>query len=143
MISFIEKNNWIFWIITLVIAIGIFYVSSVEFSSGAGGPKNINAILYHLIAFFFFAFYLLISLTARKNKDLLILGIIISILYGISDEIHQLYVPGRYFAFGDILLDSVGILFASLIYTLIFQTKMVKLKRDNFLLRNCLLSLNM
>ena len=41
---------------------------------------------------------------------------IIAILYAISDEIHQIFVPTRFFAISDILTDSAGILFATLIY---------------------------
>ncbi len=33
-----------------------------------------------------------------------------AILYGLSDEIHQLYVPGRMFDILDILADSFGAL---------------------------------
>ena len=31
-----------------------------------------------------------------------------SALYGLSDEIHQMYVPGRAFQIGDLALDSFG-----------------------------------
>ena len=47
------------------------------------------------------------------------IAIIITVLYGISDEIHQIFVPGRHFAILDILTDSAGILFASLLYSLL------------------------
>jgi len=31
-----------------------------------------------------------------------------STLYGLSDEIHQMYVPGRTFQLGDLVLDMIG-----------------------------------
>lgn len=60
----------------------------------------------------------MISLTKGKsNKFILFLAIILSIAYGISDEVHQLFVLGRYFSLADILTDSAGILVAGLIYS--------------------------
>ena len=44
--------------------------------------------------------------------------ILIALMYGISDEFHQSFVPGRATTFADFLLDSTGILFAGFIYVL-------------------------
>ena len=55
---------------------------------------------------------------------LIFLTIDLAILYAISDEVHQLFVPGRAFAFADILTDSAGILFAVLIYVLLRYDKL-------------------
>jgi VanZ family protein len=43
-----------------------------------------------------------------KGKSLYALAIILCILYGASDEFHQLYVPGREADFADLLADSIG-----------------------------------
>ncbi len=45
------------------------------------------------------------------------MGIILAIIYGISDEIHQLFVPGRFASTKDILINSFGILLTSLAYS--------------------------
>ncbi len=37
-------------------------------------------------------------------------------LFAVSDEFHQYFVPGRSAEFGDILADFAGILFGWLIY---------------------------
>ena len=42
----------------------------------------------------------------------------VTLLYGVSDEIHQLFVPGRGFQFYDILMDGVGALIGLSMYTL-------------------------
>jgi|SRR3989344_5282507 len=122
MISWFEKHIKISWIITIFIAIAIFYISSLTFeqSTGSGGI-GIKAILYHIIVFFFFAFFLAISLARGKNISLIFLAIIFSILYGISDEIHQSFVPGRVSSISDVFLDSVGIIFASLFYFILIE----------------------
>lgn len=36
------------------------------------------------------------------------IGILICIIYALSDEIHQIFVPGRAFKIMDILIDSTG-----------------------------------
>jgi len=38
----------------------------------------------------------------------MLISIFSSTLYGISDEIHQYYVPQRYAELGDVLADFVG-----------------------------------
>lgn len=116
MLNWFERNNKISWTITIFGAIAIFYISSLTFSGGAGQP-NILTILYHFFAFFFLAFFLLISLIKGKEKYLIFfLAILISIFYGISDEIHQFFVSGRCCSVFDVAVNTTGILFASMIY---------------------------
>ena len=44
----------------------------------------------------------------KSKKKVIILALFICVLYAISDEIHQLYVPGRSGQVSDVLLDSTG-----------------------------------
>ncbi|MDP3027351.1 MAG: VanZ family protein [Nanoarchaeota archaeon] len=119
MISWFERHNKLSGIITIFIAIVIFYISSLTFPPGAPG-FGWETIAYHFYAFLFLEAFLLISITKGKKKDLIFLAIMIAIVYAVSDEIHQLFVPGRACSFSDILTDSAGILFATLIYSLKF-----------------------
>ncbi|MBQ3182803.1 MAG: VanZ family protein [Clostridia bacterium] len=43
-------------------------------------------------------------------------------LYAISDEIHQLYVPGRSGQISDVLLDSAGVLLGCILIFIIYKT---------------------
>jgi VanZ family protein len=43
-------------------------------------------------------------------------AVIFSILYGISDEIHQLFVVGRVCSVEDVMINTLGILWATIIY---------------------------
>lgn len=116
MITWFEKHNKISWTIAIIGAIAIFYISSLTFET-ISYKLSIISILYHILAFFCFAFFLLISLVKGKEKYLIFsLAILISMIYGISDEIHQFFVPGRACTIFDVGLDSIGILFASMIY---------------------------
>ena len=116
MITFFEKHNNLSWLITIIIVVMIFTLSSMTFGGGYG-TTNMNATLYHFLAFFFLEAFLLISLLqGKKNYSLLVLGITISIIYGITDELHQFFVPGRYCSIFDVGIDSLGVLSAGMIY---------------------------
>ena len=120
-IRLFEKHSKISLIITILIAIFIFYMSSLSFKTGVPGPGGVvvKSVIYHFLIFFLLTIFLLISsIKGKVNKNLFLLIIIISFIYGISDEIHQLFVPGRYFTISDILTDFAGSLFAGLIYSI-------------------------
>ena len=116
-ITFFEKNNKLSWIVTIVGAILIFYISSLTSPAKGIPTTNLIPILYHILAFFSFTFFLLISsLKGRIKPKFLTIAILIAITYAILDELHQFFVPGRSCALQDVFLDSVGIVFASMIY---------------------------
>jgi VanZ family protein len=50
--------------------------------------------------------------------------LIVSLLYGLSDEFHQWFVPGRFATLGDVLADSLGGGFGGLLF--------FKFKRKDF-----------
>lgn len=131
MINWFNKHPITSWLITIIIAIIIFYLSSNPLPIGSTQTTNIFSILYHFIAFFFLALFLLISLVQGKiNKTLLLTGIILAILYGASDEFHQSFVPGRNSSFKDILTNSAGILLSGTIYSLHCLRNNNKLVKD-------------
>lgn len=65
-----------------------------------------------------------LKLNNKNVKNNLILTIIIGFIYAISDEIHQLFVPGRSGLVTDVLIDTLGITTGALIY--IFLLKCVQ-----------------
>ncbi len=44
-----------------------------------------------------------------------LLGVLFCVLYAVSDEIHQYFVPGRSCEFRDVCIDSSGVLLATII----------------------------
>lgn len=60
-------------------------------------------ILYFLL---FLAFLTFGKIGKWKNR----IAIFISLLYGLIDEIHQIYVPFRSFSIDDLIKDAIGIL---------------------------------
>jgi len=119
-----KKSNYnynkITWFVTLLIALIIFITSSIPLEGSKVFVFDIKPIIYHFGIFFFLGIFLILSLTNQKYKPLLIiLSIIIAITYGILDEIHQIFVPGRYFDYLDILTNAIGILVGNIIYVFI------------------------
>jgi len=106
------KKFFYYWLPVYVYAGLIFYFSSLPTI-----PEPITRIIpqtliLHVIEYFIFGILLFRALvnsenTALKNNAIL-LSIIISIFYGITDEIHQHFVPGRIFGFLDVIADSIG-----------------------------------
>ena len=82
----------------------------------------------------FFSYLVLgiLVLNARRRSGRLgdssaVIALIICIFYAISDEIHQLYVPGRSGELRDVIIDSVGASVGIVIY--LGFSKLVRKKR--------------
>lgn len=74
-------------------------------------------IIYHFTAFSYLTLFLLISLTeGKQNSLLIILGILIVVIYGITDEFHQFLVPGRSSSINDFLIDSLAVVLTGIAY---------------------------
>ncbi|MBU4310735.1 VanZ family protein [bacterium] len=72
--------------------------------------KFIHLIEYGILGFLFYR-----ALRVSKlAKRVFILAIIFSILYALSDEIHQYFVPGRNCDLWDLAADSLGIVLIAL-----------------------------
>ena len=48
----------------------------------------------------------------------MLFSIILSIIYSFTDELHQLFIPGRAGQLQDILIDLIGIILGYISYTL-------------------------
>ncbi|MHA1488757.1 MAG: VanZ family protein [Promethearchaeota archaeon] len=109
----------------LFIAGVIFYLSSLSnplpLPPSDEPPRffDINPLL-HAAEYSIFAFSVAFGCFPKiKNKYILLVGII----YAISDEIHQFFVPNRYFDIQDIIVDTIGVILGLLTYTLLFYSK--------------------
>lgn len=69
--------------------------------------KTAHALAYATLAWLWWR-----ALSPRRRVTWLLLGLAcaLSILYGISDEFHQLFVPGRHGQLADVLFDTSGAL---------------------------------
>lgn len=57
------------------------------------------------------------------NTKLVLLALLICFLYACSDEIHQLFVPGRSGEVRDVLIDTLGACLGVSFYYLVFRKK--------------------
>jgi len=64
----------------------------------------------------------------RPNLVLLLAAFFLSVLYALSDEYHQMFVPGRRFETGDLLLDGLGSGLGILIFLLLYRRKSRKIQ---------------
>ena len=120
MIKWFEKHKELSWIITILIAVIIFYLSTLSFGKGLVGGIYITSwrsIVYHIIIFFALSLFFFISLLqGKENYKLFLFSILILISYGILDEIHQFFVYGRFCTISDVGFDIIGILLAFMVY---------------------------
>lgn len=72
-------------------------------------------IIYTILAILF-ARALKISIPNVKASRLYFWIIVFGIFYGLTDEIHQYFVPGRCMDIKDVLIDGLGTVLGSIIY---------------------------
>lgn len=93
--------------------------------------ENIELLSFIIRKLAHFTEYLILGLlvanmfTKNNINNLYLISIILCIIYATSDEIHQLFVPGRACQLRDILIDSIGSITGIYLYKLI-NTKILK-----------------
>ncbi len=109
-----SKQSVFFGIMAILVAIVIFLFSNIPINIESK-HQNILSMVYHFGIFFMFTFFLSLALKSNKfDKKIIVIIILVSIIYAISDEIHQLFVLGRVADTQDVLVDMAGSLFALL-----------------------------
>ena len=93
--------------------------------------ENIELLSFIIRKLAHFTEYLILGLlvanmfTKNNINNLYLISIILCIIYATSDEIHQLFAPGRACQLRDILIDSIGSITGVYLYKLI-NTKILK-----------------
>lgn len=139
--SRIKTNVW--WIITFVVIISIFYATQspgftgshtkgllYSFLSSFFDPNpsviwTINVIIRktgHIVAFGILAVFLYLALS--KTRRPFLYAWVITTVYAVVDEFHQGFIPGRTSSFADVVLDSFGAFLALMIIKKIRKNSM-------------------
>ena len=112
MFEFLEKKKiYLVYLPLTVYWLTLFVLTSLPAKSL---PKvEIGDKFEHLGAFFVLAILLTLALYYQnKNiflkKNFLAASIVIASFYGVLDELHQFYIPGRYTEFLDWFADTLG-----------------------------------
>jgi VanZ family protein len=116
----------IFRFLPALIWMGIIFYFSSQQTTGIGGDSYWFRFFilksFHLIEYAFLFILINFALNLKTNS------VFIAYLYGVSDEIHQSFIPGRTSKFTDTLIDLLGILIGLLILKFIFIPVSKKLK---------------
>ena len=95
----------------LVWMVFIFIMSSQEqFPSTFGVSIFLITVVAHLFLYGILSLLLLFAFTGtdRPSRSSIAAAIVCAALYGISDEFHQSFVPGRDASVFDVVVDTVG-----------------------------------
>ncbi len=102
-------RRWLAWLPAIGWATVIFVLSAQpKLPSPAGlGDKQAHVLAYALLAVL-----VLVGLAggrvARVSRQAIGGAFVIAVLYGVSDEFHQSFVPGRTPDVGDVVADAAG-----------------------------------
>lgn len=86
--------------------------------------KLVHVAAYALLGILFFRAYRTTRLNARL-KTVMLISIVSSAVYGVSDEIHQHFVPFRQADFLDVLADLLGSVFGVYVYQFVLSKQRV------------------
>lgn len=155
-----KKVKVISCLITIFVMALIFFFSSQTASVSSETSSGITKIVANIISsliprlsadFVYNAIHTLIRKTAHftlffmlglsvantasvvfslKSGKLLACSVAFCILYAISDELHQIAIPGRAAMVGDVLIDTLGSLCAVTIYILVKNIYVRRKKND-------------
>ncbi len=78
--------------------------------------KAAHLTVYLILGFFCFGFFSQFELSFLKRA---LFAFSVSVLYAISDEVHQTFVKGRSGEIKDVIIDTLGIVLGILLYTVI------------------------
>lgn len=99
----------------ILVAIILFILSSIPYPPPVILNVSYEDLIMHAIVYSAFGFFVARALYnqtgySRLKENLLLFTFLIGTIYGISDEFHQYFVPGRVSDILDVLADSVGTL---------------------------------
>ncbi len=118
-----------YWLPVIIWAGIIFVLSSIpNLKSGLEQDFTLRKIA-HVLEYAILTYLLIRAfwLTVKQYQKVLILSILISFIYALSDEFHQLFVFGRKGRIEDVAIDSIGILLIALLwYYIVRKNKTVQ-----------------
>lgn len=105
-------------------------ITTIKDSVGIELPQVIVRKSAHIIAYFTLGTWALLTAIAYRFrlKKAAMISLLVVVVYAISDEIHQLFVPGRSGQWSDVLLDSMAGLIGITLTLLIIRSTIYKNK---------------
>ncbi len=107
-----QKQFLLVYVVPLLLYCLLIFCLSAQSDPGRLSPFPVPDKIAHLLEYTGFGFLLMRMLVYLKpERDVvqhLIWVLSGALLYGLSDEIHQYFVPGREFSWMDLLADGAG-----------------------------------
>ena len=122
-------------ILVAVVAVIIFKLSAQTATESSGTSQSLIDLIFsylgksftqntirtvaHLCEFAGFGFLVTNLVFALKDKLMPVLSVLLSFGYAVTDEIHQIFVPGRAFQLIDLTIDLGGIILGTVVFSAI------------------------
>jgi VanZ family protein len=127
-----KKVSWgirfVYFVLPLIVfAAAIFYMSSL---GNVETPLtfHLSDKFLHMLAYSLFGWLLIRALHFGRrepiSKKLLFIAVLIGAFYGLTDEFHQYFVPGRHSEFLDWLADAIGVFLGAELYRRLHRFEM-------------------
>lgn len=104
-----ERLRLISCFLAIFVALVIFVVSSFSISDVQNPGLSWKSFSYHFGIFFFFGSFLFLAL-GKKDYLFIFFILLVGMIYGCMDELHQYLVPGRSTSIFDFFVDSFGVI---------------------------------
>ncbi len=125
----LNNNCTKYWLVVCIYAAFIFILSSISHPPSPPGISNIPFFekIEHLFLYFGFGLVLYLAMNHSNNpffqKYRIQMTLLIGTLYGITDEIHQFFVPCRDASALDVIINGCGVVLALSLILLIDHVK--------------------
>jgi VanZ family protein len=127
MMTRIKRSFLYYHLPAILYAMLIFYVSGLREISPPSLGISWDDKLYHFGEYFVFSLLIHVALRyysqARIRDNIYVIGAIISVVFAVSDEIHQYFVPGRESSLLDLLADTLGAVLAQFVLWRFFKSR--------------------
>ncbi len=107
-----QKQFLLLYVAPLLLYCLLIFCLSAQSDLGRLSPFPVPDKIAHLLVYTGFGFLLMRMLVFLKPEQDVVRQLIwvlsVALLYGLSDEVHQYFVPGREFSWMDLLADGAG-----------------------------------
>ncbi|MFQ5650098.1 MAG: VanZ family protein [bacterium] len=100
-------------------ALLLFFLSSLPSNSVPSLGIEYEDLVAHFVVYSVLGYFLAIAFLhqpERITRKTIVLAALLGILYGASDEIHQMFVPGRNSTLSDFVADGLGVLVGVVVF---------------------------
>lgn len=129
------RTRFIYKVPAILYAILIFWLSSIPQDEMPKMALLRFDKLLHLLEYTIFGMLLMLAFTSNNSRRVTerapLFTLTTGILYGITDELHQWFVPGRFVSVFDLLADAIGIVMGIYLFSRLPIFRKLKLNESD------------